>query len=184
MKIKAFIIFLFSIIFYQAYGSWVEVSNQFIAIKVDSDTSRFSLAITEGEPDISFDNNKCLLYDKLPPTTFATLLINNESFVFGSDSGSFVKKPYRDGSKIITEWRIKNINVVQEVSIVSGPASEREDMMKVTYRILNKNKRDVNIGLRLLLDTLLGDTDPKAYGLPNQNMIDRALWPNKNDVDD
>lgn len=173
MKIKAFLVFLFFMIFYRTYGLWIEVSNQFISIKVDSDTARFSLTTTEGESDISFDNNKCLLYDKIPPTTLATLMINNETFIFGSESGSFVKRPYRDGIKIITEWRIKNINIVQEVSIVTGTASGRDDMMKVTYKIQNNSKKAVNVGLRVLLDTLLGDIDPKAYGLPNRSIIDR-----------
>lgn len=173
MKIKTILVFLLSVIFYKAYGSWIEVSNQFISIKVDSDTARFSLSTTGGEPDISFDDNKCLLYDKLPPTSFTTVLINDENFIFGGEDGSFIKRPYRDGEKIITEWRIRNINIVQEVSIITATASGRDDMMKVTYRILNKGKKDVNIGLRVLLDTLLGENDPKAYGLPDKNIIDR-----------
>ncbi len=166
-------VLLFLLLTAAGYGKWIELSNDYIKIGVDNDTGRLTLSTVEGDVSISFDNFKDLLYSKTPPTSFTTLSINDEYFIFGSDSGYFKQRPFIEGNKIITEWVVRDIDVIQEAGITKGASTGLEDTMLISYKIANKTGRTIKIGARIVLDTVLDDIEPKEFGIPGAGNISK-----------
>lgn len=155
-----------------AFAEVYSVSNDYIKISVDDYTGRFMLETVGGDPDSDGDDNAVLLYKRVPPTSLTTLLIEDEEFIFGSDSGSFERRAEVSGTKIITEWSVRGIVVIQEVGIVTGPSTGREDCMRVLYKIKNDANQKKDVGLRILFDTSLGDTDGSPFRVPGSGEIE------------
>jgi len=86
-----------------AWGLLV-VSNQYIAIYHDENTSAYYLKTVQGDPDNPFDDDAYLLYNKFPPTTISTIRVNNENIIFGSDTGYYEKRPYVLSNMLISVW--------------------------------------------------------------------------------
>lgn len=156
-----------------AYAKFVQLSNDYVMVGVDSDTGRFIMETVQGDTSVPYDDFKPLLYSKAPPTSMTTVSVDGEFYIFGSDDGDFRKRPYLDGKKIVSEWSVKDISVIQEISVVRGTTTGLDDTMLINYKIANKSGRKAKVGLRLLLDTALGDTEPKAFGIPGQGNVDR-----------
>lgn len=172
---KKYIYFVVLIIFFSnsLFARVFEVGNKYIKIGVDNLTGRFMLETVEGDPDIPGDDGKNLLYKKIPPTSLTTVYINDEAFVFGSEKGNFKRRAEVRGDKIISEWSIRGINIIQEVSIVNGISTGREDNMRILYKVRSENRRSVKVGLRILLDTYLGDKDGSAFRIPGVGDINK-----------
>jgi hypothetical protein len=167
--------FLFSFILFigsSAFAKSLEISNDYIKATVDYDTGSFALETIEGDLGMPYDNNKSLLYKKLPPTTITTISIDNQIYVFGSEDGNFKKKPYSDGKKISCEWIVNDVSVVQEISLAEGPSTGLPDNMLLSYRIANKYQdKTVKVGIRVFLDIVLGDKKPRAFGIPGKGNV-------------
>lgn len=155
------------------HGRFVEISNDYIKIGADSATARFTAETVAGDPGISQDDRKSILYAKTPLTSFTTLSIDGETVIFGSDRGNFIKRPYIDGKKIVTGWEYSGILVAQELTLTRGVSTGLEDTFLITYKMSNKSGRKRKIGVRILLDVLLGGVKPRSFGTPGQGTIDR-----------
>ncbi|OHD56286.1 MAG: hypothetical protein A2Y33_00520 [Spirochaetes bacterium GWF1_51_8] len=149
------------------YAKVFEVENAYIKIGVDDNTGRYILETIQGDPENVYDDNQQLLYKKIPPTSMTTVYIDDEPYIFGSSSGYFRKRAEVVGNKIVTEWSIKGVVIIQEVEIVKGPSTGLMDSMRVLYRIKNENAGNVKVGLRIMFDTFLGDKDGAAFSLPD-----------------
>jgi hypothetical protein len=148
------------------YAKVFEVKNEFVKIGIDDNTGRYVMTTLKGDPANPNDDNVQLLYEKVPPTSLTTVYINDEPFIFGSPDGYFRKRAEVVGNKIITEWSIKGIVFIQEVEIVKGPSTGNMDSMRILYRVKNENPIKSKVGLRIMLDTYLGDKDGAAFSLP------------------
>ncbi len=167
---------------YPLFCKMMELSNEYVKASVDYDSGRFLLETTGGNPENKFDKNIVLLYKKIPPTSITTISLNGQYYIFGSSSGSFRKKPYIDSNKILCEWTVKDITVVQEVSITKGMDTGLEDTMKISYNISNKSNNKVSVGLRILLDTVFGNSKPKAFFFPGRGKTDKETQFIRDDV--
>lgn len=170
--IKKLYIILMIMIAGAIYPKMIEISNDIVRAGVDYDTGRFTMRTLEASKDNPAGNNKFLLYQKTPLTSITTIYVDGETPIFGSDSGSFKKKATIEGRKIISEWYYKEIQVIQEISL-SKSSSGAEDSMQISYRTINKSKKKSKIGIRILLDTVLGDVKPKGFGMPGLGTIEK-----------
>lgn len=162
-------------------GDSVVLENEFIAIVVnarDEDTGRFSVNTTGGDPERVGDENRPLIFGtEQPPgpwTSYTTVRINGVNYVFGGPTGrragrlglygEVVEKPFiHEGREIHTVWRAGDIVVTQILSIAPGITTGRPDTARIEYRITNTGTTTVNVGLRLMLDTLLGRNDGAPF---------------------
>jgi hypothetical protein len=60
----------------------------------------------------------------------------------------------------------QNIEVAQQLKFVNGPTTARPDTVEISYTIWNKDSREHNIGIRILLDTYLGREDGAPFKTP------------------
>lgn len=64
-------------------------------------------------------------------------------------------------------WTCDNIQVTQVCELVPNPSTGRADAMKIRYQFTNVDQIEShNVGLRILLDTMLGPNDGAPFQVP------------------
>lgn len=189
MKKNSILLLIFLIlsaqVFSQKKSSTVSLQNEFIRVEVnteDFDTGRFSIDTVKGDPTRDADDNKILIYGHPKPwTSFTTIRIDGENYVFGGKTkkragisgkfGEVIKLPYIESNTIITKCKFGNIIATQSLSIIQGPASKLSDTVKILYTLENNSGTSSNVGIRMVLDTMLGTNDGAPFRVGERNIL-------------
>ena len=149
----------------------VEVQNEFVKIVGDNDSGRFFIKTTGGDPAIPGDQDKLLLNEEYPPTTFATIRIDGYDYKFGEDRGYFTMPMQSRDNAVVCTWSVNNIDVTQLLEFGTGLLTGRQDSVKISYMVANKDFREHQVGVRLCLDVLLGKNDGAPFKVPGVGEI-------------
>ena len=158
----------------------VRLFNEYIAISVnatDENTGRFSVQTTGGDPDRPSDDDSPLIYKvpgQSPWTSYTTIRIDGVDYVFGGRPteragrtglfGEQVLAPQLvDDSRIDTAYQIGPILALQSLSIIRSSTTGLLDTVRIEYVLENTSDRSVNVGLRIMLDTMLGQNDGAPF---------------------
>lgn len=144
----------------------IEIQNDFIKVIGDQESGRYVIKSTGGDPDLDTDQNKLLLYEEYPPTSFATIRIDKRDYKFGGEQGFFSVPMQVRQNKIITTWSINNIDITLFIQFTLGPNTGRMDSVRIAYVVINKDFVPHNIGVRIMLDTFLGKNDGSPFRIP------------------
>lgn len=147
------------------------LSNTYLAIYHDENQAAFYIKTLEGDPDTSQDNNAYLLYNKLPPTTIATIRINNENILFGSEKGNYEQRPQITSNGISTIWSVRGITIEQTLSLAPNPVTGLSNQVRISYKLVNTTKKNASVGLRLLLDIYLKESGVASFDIPGRGRI-------------
>ncbi len=148
-------------------GALLELKNQYIKIIGDPDTGRFIFKTTGGDPDLNTDQDSLLLYEDYPPTSFTTLKIDGVNYKFGdTEKGRFATSMISRNNRLMCVWKVGNIEAMQELKFVKGPTTGRDDTVEISYTIINKDSREHEIGVRIMMDTYLGKEDGAPFRVP------------------
>lgn len=155
------------------------VQNEFIKLVVNNgiqDNGRFAIETTGGDPINPDDDNKSLIYGRpIPWTSYTTIKINNQEFIFGGPSIKLAKRSNKDlkygtfisqiksNDTISTVYDFTGIRVTQILSPMRNPTSKVKDTCRIEYRISNISTVSAQVGVRLMLDTKLGDNDASPF---------------------
>ena len=172
--------------FYLVPNTHQFVENEHIDIMVSDKYpgTNLTMGTTNGLPDALLDDDKPLLFGHPEPySSYTTIRIDDKSYKFGSNDGDFLYEDnqyndpdYRivprrtaDGQGVYWGWICKHIKVEQTVSIVESQWSEKRifDTAKIKYVITNTDNVPKKVGLRILLDTMLGDNDGAPIRTPD-----------------
>jgi len=63
-------------------------------------------------------------------------------------------------------WEDGKIRVAQRVTLVGGPTTQVADTLRVDYLVWNRGRRKRKIGLRAMVDTLIGSNDGVPFIVP------------------
>ena len=154
----------------------LSLENQFIRIRVNTgpqEEARFALDTTQGNPEEPNDNEKKLVYGaKMPWSSFAIVKIDEETFIFGGipredrknffknlKTGERVSAPYIEDEKIISTWRFGGVEIKQVLSFEKGYSTNLKDAMGVSYFSESIDGKSHDVGIILVLDTMLGEND-------------------------
>ncbi len=156
----------------------LSIENEFIKIIVNNDKDyekgRFAVETTNGNPNNPLDDNQPLIYGRPKPwTSYTTIQIDNKNYIFGEKTlkragknalyGKFISQTILN-EKIITVYQYeKNIYVKQMLSFFRNPQTKVNDTAQITYEITNSDKKNHKIGLRIMLDTMLGINDGAPF---------------------
>jgi len=136
------------------------LSNQHLVISVDDDTGRLNMATRYSlEPAEGAEQGNLLFYDQ-PPSSYTLIYVDDDLFVFGGDRGSFSKRPVIIGNYIEAVWENEFIKVTQVVQFVQREKTDVEDGVLLRYEIENRMPGNVEIGIRVLHDSFLGEEGP------------------------
>jgi hypothetical protein len=151
----------------------VAVGNEFIRIRVNPgprEAGRFAVDTTGGDPSRSSDDDQVLIYGSREPwTSYATMLIDGEPHVFGGPTerragvsappAPLAEPPRLAEGSLLCRARIGDIEIVQELGLARSPTTRVRDAARITYRVTNRGDRPHVVGLRAMLDTMLGSND-------------------------
>lgn len=148
-------------------GSIRKIDNGYIQYTINTANGAFSIQTVSGHPQKSQDDNKVLLYEGGgTETSFTTIRIDGEDYVFGQDYGFFgidsrLDSPIEDldENSISITYHIKGIAVTQKVMISDDPNNELCGNAGVGYSVVNESAEGKTVGLRTLLDSAIGDND-------------------------
>ncbi|MGF1580629.1 MAG: hypothetical protein ACFCD0_14805 [Gemmataceae bacterium] len=134
------------------------------------------------------EKNKTLTYFRHGGTNTVVVKLNGRDFVFGNPKhGQFAEPPQTTKNKYNSRLQdsravwiptSSQISVEQLISYVPGAAvagkgglQRRLDTAFVRYRITNEDSEDVNVGLRFMLDTLIGNNDGVPFTIPGTDKL-------------
>lgn len=175
--------------------SWAETSNiplenEYIRIVVnkgETDTGRFSVGTTGGDPDRDTDLNKPLIYGGEDPwTSYTTVRIGTENWVFGNPTGrragrtgqygEMIQEPIKIDNTIQSAWQLGPIQVRQILSFARSTTSGLLDTARIEYEVKNSDTVEHNVGLRLMLDTMLGSYDGAPFRAKGNDIESDTLF--------
>jgi hypothetical protein len=186
---KTFLSLLIFIVFITTHGGAItyaieqatapnttELSNGFIKIAVDNATGRFGIRTVDGQPVRKNDNNVNMLFrGDNPETSFTTFRIDGTDYIFGNpykfavNFVSEITKPVivnnSNGTKQIeTIWSIKGVRIKQVLMLYSNTADlVNAGNVNVRYEVQNNSGAQVELGSRILLDTMVGGNDGPEF---------------------
>lgn len=149
---------------------WVEdsgMSNEYLRL-ISYSNGRFRLNTTEGDPLISSDNDKLLLYDG--DTSYSTIVIDGDVKIFGD---SEMEEPIYDfeNESQIRVCQYDDITVKQILTFANNTSTGRRDVLEIKYEITNNGTDSHTIGTRIMLDTMLGDNDSAPFRVPGMGNL-------------
>lgn len=149
----------------RAVQSGNRLSNEYIEFAVNPVNGRLTVGTVGGNPELSSDNNQIMLFGHPNPgTSYTTVVVDGESFIYGDDG--FRVAPHFADNANVSEAVFGSVVVEQRVSFVQNAATLREDVVEIRYTAKNTGSRSVNLGLRIMLDTMLGTNDSAPFRIP------------------
>lgn len=152
------------------------LQNDFIKVTVDNATGRYGIRTVEGQPIRKNDQNVNMLFrGDDPETSFTTFRINNTDYIFGNpykfaaDFFSEISKPRivnnPDGtSQIETVWKIKGVEIKQILMLyMNAKDVKNAGNVNIRYEVVNRSGAEVQIGSRILLDTMVAGKDGPEF---------------------
>lgn len=135
------------------------ISNDYLALNFYNE--RFTLGTIGGDPNLNTDNNQKLLYGYPDSgTSYTTIRIDNEDYVFQPDNITFV------GNVVTASQIYDNVIINLHFSFINNQYTGRDDIVEYSYTLENTDKEDHTVGVRIMLDTMLGDNDRSPFRIP------------------
>lgn len=176
------IIFVPNIVHAQSNAGYLELKNEYIRIILNNrpyNAGRFSVGTTGGDPDRLGDENKHLIYGGTEPwTSYTTVRIGNENWVFGAETnrragkngryGIMLQSPTIIDESLVCKWQLGPVIVTQKLSFARSTTTGLIDSAKIEYELHNTDNVAHLVGLRLMLDTMLGQNDGAPFRVNDQ----------------
>ncbi len=159
----------------------VVISNNYILGGIDRQTGRIIIQTIEGDATTSLDNNKYLLYSKVPPTSLIAIFVNGETVIYGSQKGRWLRKPYVNGDKVTSAWQYKNLSALLELKPVHNPSTGFPDNILIYCSVMN-NANKLKVGVAIILDILLGETEPRFFNISEKGIFSNEMQLEKDDI--
>lgn len=125
-----------------------------------------------------------LTYSALGTTNVTLLKVGQETAVFGHNEGAARDAQWQTERELSADgkakralgttsaWTWNGLKTIQTLEIVRGAGAAAFDVCKVTYELENLGSRRLEVGVRVLLDTLVGENDAPAFQpLPEGSLI-------------
>ena len=132
-----------------------------------SPTGRFGL-FASGQSLSEGIRGKLLTFSPMGETNNTRLWIDGQTPIFG-EGGSLAQRSLPGGA-VMTTWHAFSLTVTQTLEIVIG-SENLGDTLRIRYDIQNADQAAHEVGLRLILDTLIGKNDGVPFVIPGQEGI-------------
>ena len=167
---------LFTSSLYAEPTSLLSISNDSIKIVVNNDaveTGRLAIETIKGDPQNPKDDNQPLIFGRPRPwTSYTTVLIDGVAYVFGGQTqkragksakyGTLISQKLIDNT-IITVCQFNTVTVTQKLSLYHNPTTKAKDTALISYELNNTDTKSHNVGIRIMLDTMLGSNDGAPF---------------------
>lgn len=165
------------------------LGNEYVILGVTrtgAEAGRFALETSGGSPDRQSDDEKPLIYGRPRPwTSYTTVRLDGEDFVFGGPSesragyggkyGTVLEEPVLRQGTVETTCAFQGVEVRQVLELAKSSTSGLEDTARIVYEVTNRDVQPHRVGLRIMLDTMLGSNDGAPIRLGEQTLTGDAL---------
>lgn len=100
-------------------------------------------------------------------TSFSTIRVDGADSRFGSESPT--NTSYGNGTQTVDSYG--GVQVTQRVTAVSNPATGRPDTALISYTLRNTSSSTHTAGVRVMLDTMIGDNDGAPFRVPGTGPV-------------
>jgi hypothetical protein len=152
------------------YGSGSMIENDYLQFYVGSDmedsedNGRFTIGNTGGNPNSTSDNNKILLYGHPNPwSSYTTIRIDNNDYIFNSNNTTYDTT----NLKAVSTMAVDGVFVTQTLQIINNATTGIKDTVQISYSVKNTTSSAKTIGIRIMMDTMLGDNDGAPFKVPS-----------------
>lgn len=167
-----------------------KLRNSFIEILVNSSqdgAGRFAVLTTGGDPTRIDDDNNFLIYGLgKPVTSYTTIRIDKTDYVFGGKTtkraglngqyGKEVTPPVFREDGIYAAYSYGDILVEQIIDITTSTTTGQSDTASISYVISNQGVASHQVGLRVVLDTMLGNNDGAPFRVRDMAVVSDTLF--------
>jgi len=133
------------------------------------------LGTTGGDPNIIGDENKPLLWGFPDGSTtgYSSIRIikNDETRDYALYRQPRLSDPAVEEGALVVRWRLEDVVITQRVTLVLNPYTNREDLALFHYTLSNEGSSAVQVGLRCMLDIMVGDNDFAPFFLPGVGQV-------------
>ena len=176
---------------HEKVGEEYTLQNDFIKVTVNSKNGRYSIRTVDGQPTRPKDQDTFLTFVKGLfgngvgdyDTSFTTFRINGTDYIFGnpykikvgektveSKLGQTVvmkSDEYEvipEGCQaVVTPWEIEGVTITQILLLYPEDVKASSGNVQIFYNIENKSGAEIQVGARMLLDTMVGANDGPAF---------------------
>ncbi len=134
-------------------ASALESKEGLVKIVIDEKVGRVSLYRLV---DVKKGLYEPLLFASDPRTSYATLSLDGVQYKLG-DSSEYRFSVSRTASGAAIQFSSKFCSIVESVDFVKSEGAALADGIKISFALQNTSQKDESLGLRLLLDTWLGE---------------------------
>ena len=154
----------------------IGISSKYLEVIMDNASGRFFVKTLIGDPDNPNDDKKIILFDKIPPTSYPTLFVDGDGFEVGTEDGYFENRPSISKNKLTWAWRpnkYSKIKLIQIVEIVTNIFTLRDDILRITFLVVNEDIKEHDVNIRFIFDTVLGESEKAPFFIPPYGKIDK-----------
>ncbi|MFC4101277.1 OmpL47-type beta-barrel domain-containing protein [Paenibacillus xanthanilyticus] len=152
------------------------IGNAFVQAQVDN-TGRFNAALKHTESEGWF--NIVYNWPSNPGTSFTSLKIDGQEMVYGDwSTGEFLAPPANNESLTANDsvWKTGDVTVRQVLSAGVNPATGLPDALQIRYVITNTGETEHEVGLRLLIDTMVAGNDAAPFKVPGASGVESVNY--------
>ncbi len=135
--------------------SALEVSKGMIKLEIHEDLGRYSLYYLS---DVEKGRYMALFDDEDPRTSKVSLYQNDSMVDLGSLTG-YDKTVRETAEGAMIQWESRGRLIVQEFDFTKSEGSSVANGVRMTLTVTNRSESPVDLGIRVLWDTVLGEKD-------------------------
>jgi len=143
-----------------------------------TEDGQFGVMTTPDPADPTVSKKKLTFSDLTQPgllptgeTNTTRVWVDGETPVFFAPEKGAVRVRKPDGApqdRLSWLWQYQSIEVEQVAELAAGDVSRRMDTIRVSYTFRNKDTRPHQVGLAVVIDTLIGDNDGVLFWVPTR----------------
>lgn len=154
--------------------------NDYIKISCDFDGG-LRMYTTNGDPDNPNDNFQKLLYGTNYSTSHTTLNIDGNPCYYDDVHG--ISGQFDAANKThVSEKKYKGVDIRQNFTFIKSNATGRDDLVEIKYTLTNNDTVSHEAGVRIMIDTMLGDNDEAPFRIPNVGSVEIERTFSGNDI--
>lgn len=177
---------------FQVWQDRLVITNDYIAVAVNNSLDamgRFGIKTTGGDPYRVGDEEQPLIYGfEKPWTSYTTVRIDGQDYIFGGKTqkrsgangnyGEIILPPtFNEERKIISmTCRFGEVDVTQEIEVVESTTTALPDTAKIKYTVVNNGKAPHSVGVRVVVDTMLGQNDGAPFRIAETSILTDTVY--------
>ena len=146
--------------------------NDYIKISCDDDGG-LRMYTTNGDPDNPNDDDQRLLYGLYGSTSHNVIYVDGRTDAYDYMYDSNMTAGFDAANKThVSTKKFMGVDIRQNYTFVRSNATGRDDMVEIKYTLTNNDTVAHEAGVRIMIDTMIGDNDDAPFRIPNVGSVE------------